>query len=278
MKQRKRCPKCREERDLVAKQREFVLHALPVLRFPLEIVDPYACATCGKVFSRTIRTVPTDTTLQLPDVTPQGQVVKRKYGQLMRSSGSGMTALSYPAISLTCDNVLFPIFEGRLSDGSVIGRYGDPDLMHEFAMEYLRQFHTTFPKGDLPQSLTKMMPALHLLVNAAELALKAYLIRSDKTCSGHELKSLFYSLEEEHKKELELRFSQSEAVATLIKHIEDPPSIASVLDIYENSSFGEPVYLLTRYFAEPTIRSRSSSLKGGNLVKDIPYPIFLPKN
>ena len=36
------------------------------------------------------------------------------------------------------------------------------------------------------------------------------------------------------------------------------------------------VYLETRYFAEPTTKLKSNSLKGGNLVKGTPYPIFLP--
>ena len=32
----------------------------------------------------------------------------------------------------------------------------------------------------------------------------------------------------------------------------------------------------SRYFAEPTTMIRSQSLRGGNLIKDMPYPIFLP--
>ena len=36
------------------------------------------------------------------------------------------------------------------------------------------------------------------------------------------------------------------------------------------------VYMATRYFAEPTTMLKSDSLKGGNLVKQTPYPIFLP--
>ena len=32
----------------------------------------------------------------------------------------------------------------------------------------------------------------------------------------------------------------------------------------------------TRYFAEPTTRLKSQSLRVGNVIKDMPYPIFLP--
>ena len=89
-------------------------------------------------------------------------------------------SLNYPAVSVSGGNVLFPIHEGRLSAGRMIDRYGDPDLMAEFAAEYLKQFRAIVPNSGLPRTLTEMMPALHLLVNAAELALKADLIRSGR--------------------------------------------------------------------------------------------------
>ena len=54
------------------------------------------------------------------------------------------------------------------------------------------------------------------------------------------------------------------------------PTVASVLRVYEQSFGGSSVYQDTRYFAEPTTMLRSESLKGGNLVKDTPYRIFLP--
>ena len=56
----------------------------------------------------------------------------------------------------------------------------------------------------------------------------------------------------------------------------DSPTVESVLGVYEESFGGGTVYQDTRYFAEPTTMLRSRSLKGGNLVKDTPYPIFLP--
>ena len=74
--------------------------------------------------------------------------------------------------------MLYPEHEGRLSAGHAIDRYGDPDLMAEFAAEYLKQYWVIVPKGRLPQTVSEMMPALNLLVNAAELAIKSDLIRS----------------------------------------------------------------------------------------------------
>ena len=86
---------------------------------------------------------------------------------------------------------MFPEHEGRLSTGHAIDRHGDPDLMAEFSAEYLKQYCAIVPQGRLPRTISEMMPALHLLVNAAELALKADLIRSDKDSGGHSLNELY---------------------------------------------------------------------------------------
>ena len=69
---RRRCPKCGEERELVANPRRVVLHALPELRSPLEIVEPFACPTCGQEVSHTIRFASTDRSVELSG-SPQHQ-------------------------------------------------------------------------------------------------------------------------------------------------------------------------------------------------------------
>ena len=50
----------------------------------------------------------------------------------------------------------------------------------------------------------------------------------------------------------------------------------SVLSTYEHGFGWSSVYQDTRYYAEPTTRVKSKDVKGGNLVKGTPYPIFLP--
>ena len=172
--------------------------------------------------------------------------------------------------------MLFPSHEGRLGAGRVIGRYGDPDLMADFSAEYLKQYQVIVPKGRLPGSMTEMMPALHLLVNAAELALKADLIRSGKRFGGHVLRKLYGELEDEHRDEVERRFAHTGPNKNLNALGADYPSVESVLRVYEQSFGGSTVYMDTRYLAEPTTKLKEKSLKGGNLVKDMPYPIFLP--
>ena len=185
--------------------------------------------------------------------------------------------LHYPAVSAPGGNVLFPVHEGRLSGGLSIDRHGDPDLMAAFSAEYLKQYRAIVPKGRLPQSMVEMMPPLLLLMNAAELALKADLIRSDKPSdkSRHGLQDLYGELEDEHRDEVDRRFADAAPNAPINALGADRPTVESVLRVY-GQSFGSSVYMDTRYFAEPTTMLREPSLKGGNLVKNTPYPIFLP--
>ena len=185
-------------------------------------------------------------------------------------------ALNYPAVSAPGGNVLFPAQEGRLSGGHAIGQYGNPDLMAEFSVEYLKQYWVIVPTGRLPNSMVEMMPALHLLTNAAELAFKADLIRSGRASGGHILRKLYGDLENEHRDEVQRRFAAAAPNISLNALGAECPAVESVLSVYDETFGGSSVYQDTRYFAEPTTMLRSASLKGGNLVKDTPYPIFLP--
>ena len=106
--------------------------------------------------------------------------------------------------------------------------------------------------------------------------MKADLIRSDKESGGHSLVTLYRDLDCAHKDEIQRRFAGADVNLDLRSLGHDGRTVESVLGVY-GASFGESsVYQDTRYFAEPTIRLRSESLRGGNLVKTIPYPIFLP--
>ena len=172
---------------------------------------------------------------------------------------------------------MFPEHEGRLSTGHAINRHGDPDLMAEFSAEYLKQYWAIVPQGRLPRTISEMMPALHLLLNAAELALKADLIRSDKDSGRHHsLGELYDSLDCSHKRETERRFAETEFHDHLRLLGVERPTVESVLGVYECGFGWSSVYQDTRYFAEPTTRVKSQSAKGGSLVKSVPYPIFLP--
>ena len=184
---RRQCPTCGDERELVPKPRRVTLHALPELRSPLEIVEPFVCPMCGREVSQTIRFVSTGRRVDASGLPRSQPAVGRRMGQIFAIDGRNAMSLGYPAVSVPGDNVLFPVNDGELSAGRSIDRYGNPDLMAEFAAEYLKQYRAVVPKGRLPKTMTEMMPALHLLVNAAELALKADLIRSGKPQGGHDL-------------------------------------------------------------------------------------------
>ena len=274
---RGRCPRCGGEQELLSRPRRVLLHALPELRSPAEIVDPLACANCGCEVRTTFRYVSTDRPVGPPG-TPENRPAAEMCTGLVRSiNGRVAMFLQYPAVSVSApgSNVLFPVHEGRLSGGLCIDRHGDPDLMAAFSAEYLKQYRAIVPKGRLPQSMVEMMPPLLLLMNAAELALKADLIRSEKPIVGHGLQDRYGELEDEHRDEVDRRFADAALNAPINALGAARPTVESVLRVY-GQSFGSTVYMDTRYFAEPTTMLREPSVKGGNLVKDTPYPIFLP--
>ena len=135
--------------------------------------------------------VPTSTSRFRSAQTPDRPAPKRHPARIWGSLDRGSTFLSYPGVFVPRRGVMFPEHEGRLSTGHAVDRHGDPDLMAEFSAAYLKQSWAIVPQGRLPRTISEMMPALHLLVDAAELALKADLIRSDKDSGGHSLNELY---------------------------------------------------------------------------------------
>ena len=161
----------------------------------------------------------------------------------------------------------------------MVDRYGEPDVMAEFAEEYLKQFWTLMPTGQLPNRLSETMPPLLLLFTATELAVKAFWIRSEKPVKpSHSLQDLYKELDPEHKDEIERRFGSSQANSALFALDIELPTIEAILGVYSDTYSGSNVHMDSRYYAEPTtMLPRSSNLRGANLVKgNTPYPIFLP--
>ena len=198
---------------------------------------------------------------------------EHRNGQVWRYNGRSVASLNYPG-ALAPGNVLVPTHEGSLSHAKVVDQYGEPDLMATFAAEYLRQYETIMPKGRLPFTVSEMMPALHLLVVAAELALKAYLIRSCASVRSHNLRALYRRFHDEHRREIERRFAGITPNINLKALRVETVTVESSLAVYGEWA-GSTVYEETRYFAGPTTELRED-LKGTNLSKSTPYPIFLP--
>ena len=273
---RGRCYKCGDDQEFVEAPPRQILHAIPQLNSPIQIDVPRLCTNCGYEVSTRIRFVHTNRSAFHSAHAPDQPAPRRQPALILGSMNEGSTSLSYSGVCSQGQNVMFPEHEGRLSAGRAIDRHGDPDLMAEFSAEYLRQYWTIVPQGRLPKTISEMMPALHLLLNAAELALKADLIRSDKDSGGHSLDELYDSLDCSHKRETERRFAETAFCAHLSALGINHPTVKSVLRVYQYGFGWSSVYQNTRYFAEPTTRVKSQSAKGGNLVKSVPYPIFLP--
>ena len=274
---RGKCHRCGDQEFRVKSDCIFRL-AVPWLSSLLQREVEYACTACGEVrqWSSTLFNLGDghrSISLRPPsDV----DVVKNKHSQVAhRTSGREFISIGYPAVFREGENVLFPTSEGNVQDATVVDRYGDPDLMAEFAEEYLRQFRTVMPTGRLPGNLKEVMPALLLLVTATELAVKAFWIRSEKPLkASHSLVDLYEELDPDHKQEVERRFAGAESNFVLSNLGADSPKVTHILQLYSQTYGGESsVYMDVRYYAEPTTKLHS----GSNLVKGhTPYPIFLP--
>ena len=245
----------------------------------------YACTVCGRGVKKSIRSFvdPGNYRFRIPR-TPAtaSKAMERQHARIFNFASAPKqpgTILSYPAAFSTADQVLFPTFEGTIGDGTVVDQHGDPELMADFAEEYLRQFWTLMPTGRLPHTLKEIMPALLLLFTATELALKAFWIRSGRQLTSHSLTDLYGELGPEHKRNIEGRFASSEPHSALSALGAEAPSVELILNVYSGTYGGASnVHMDSRYYAEPTTMFRQESgLRGANLVKgNTPYPIFLP--
>ena len=261
------CKKCGDH-ELDITSNNFFFHEVQAASSLVKIEIDYLCPGCGqKTGEQSFITMneADRIALQNSSATPAGEV-KRHHAHLFGHSSRdrGFPYLQYPCVYRVGENVLYPTFEGNVQDGTVIDQHGDPDLLLKFAEQYFRLFCSIMPTERLPNSLIELMPALHLLVVATELTLKAYLIRNDKTEFSHSLGQLYDNLDFEHRNEIEARFAKSGPNANLAAMDIDPPSVKAILSRYDNTYGGNSyVYVDTRYYAEPTTTFKpSSSLHG----------------
>ena len=275
------CSKCGKELR-VESDKVFRL-GLPQLASLVQREVKYACSVCKEV--RRVSNSLINSGNHRPPIPlrshARNDVVERKkvsVGKIFPDKR--LIALNYPAVFRVGDDVLFPTFEGNIQDATGIDRYGKPDLMADFAEEYLRQFWILMPTGRLPNSLIEIMPALLLLFTATELAVKAYLIRSEKRVKpNHSLVNLYKELDPEHREKIERRFAESYLNSALSALGIDAPKVVEILRVYSQTYGGvSNVHMDSRYYAEPTTMfPQSSNLRGANMSKgQTPYPIFLP--
>lgn len=277
-----KCHKCGDQEFRVASDKVFRL-AVPQLASLLVRDVQYACPVCNEVRSWSTRLIDLGSN-RLPNPLPSlmdSAAVERKHlftGNFL--PGNRLVAFDCPSVFRHGEDVLFPTSEGIIQDATVVDRYGKPDLMADFADEYLKQFWILMPTGRLPNGLVELMPALLLLVTATELALKAYWIRSSRPLPrSHSLLDLYRELDFEHKEEIERRWAASSPNSALSVVSADALRVVDVLRIYSQTyGGGSNVYMDSRYYAEPTTMfPQNSGLHGANLSKgSTPYPMFLP--
>ena len=273
------CKKCGDH-ELVVTSANAFFHEVQTLSSLVKIDVDYLCPGCGQKTGQE-RVISKNEAhrrgLRNISSSPTGEV-KRHLASLSGYSSGGrpFTSLHYPSVYRPDENVLYPTFEGNVQDGTVIDRHGNPDLLLKFAERYFKLFRSIMPTQSLPNSLIELMPALHLLVVAVELGLKAYLIRNDKRDFGHSLEQLYGNLDLAYREEIETRFANSNLAANLVTMGIAPPTVKAILSSYDNTYGGQSkVYMDTRYYAEPTTTFKpSSDLHGASLVKSQnPYPI-----
>ena len=286
-----KCVRCGEQELEKAFTKGFRI-GVPWLNSFLQIEVGYSCPICKRTVRDQLKLIDDSGQYRMRNLdggqTPDDEF-RINYAsfhfQGMSPKSRGLT-LNYPSVPSISDNSLLPSFEGTIQDGTVIDKHGDPDLMADHSAEYLRQFWILSPKGRLPSSVTGMLPALLLLNTATELALKAYLIRSDETSKlSHSLVGLYEDLDTQYLQEIEARFVNTDVCLQLSAQGSEIPKVRDILHVYSQTYGGESsVHIDARYYAEPTTTTftkRSdpwSSLHGANLVKGgTPYPIFLPR-
>ena len=277
------CHKCGRQELLLGPVRIYC-HTVPALGWPVQVEQPYACAICGREV-QVQTSYRTGRSSRVSGSHEAGNAGEHKVERMqamvnMRDNAGRFATVQYPAVCLTDTREVLPLREGSIQDGTVVDQHGDPDLMASFAEHYLSAYRTVIPSGRPPMSVVEMMPALHLLVMAVELVMKADLMRSEKGADNrHSLKRLYEALDDPHREDAEDRFARCEPNARLKSVAEAAPSVSDVLTVYDQSYGGaSKVYMDTRYYAEPTTKfGKSSGLHGASLVKgNTPFPIFLP--
>ena len=214
------------------------------------------------------------------DGKPGPNGLRRGHISLWSDTSSRHASVDYGFVHSGEQGVLWPLHEASIQAGTAIDRHGDPDLMAGFAKEYLKQHRALLQPGRLPQTLVEVMPSLLLLVTAAELVLKAFILRSKgEQPRTHDLVELYDGLNSEHQAAIESRFGGCQLVAGLSSIGAAAPQIRHILGTYADIYGGKRgAYLEAKFYAEPTtMLPEGSNLRGANLVKgNTPYPTFMP--
>ncbi len=277
------CPKCGNE-DLRFDPISRFRLGIPHLSDLKQAVVALSCRPCGNTFQFPIqgRSRPSFSHfMQLwDDGKSETDGLRRGLIALWSDTGSRKAFVDYNFAHRDEQSVLWPMHEPRIQTDTGVDQYGDPDLMTEFAKEYLKQHWVLLQSGRLPQTLVEVMPSLLLLVTAAELAMKAFTLRSKgEQPRTHHLVELYDGLDAEHRAAIESRFGRCQLVVGLTSIGADAPNIQDILSTYADIYGGKRgAYQEAKFYAEPTtMLPLPSDLRGAYLNKgNTPYPTFMP--
>ena len=249
-------------------------HALPTLGPIQQTEQVYVCPGCGRKIRREVCWSPDDAEANRSGTRPCDVAANARSKEIHawisgEVDDNRFTDIQYPAVLLEDSGDVLPTQEGTIQDGTYIDRQGNPELMAEFAQQYLSAYRTTMPTGRPPRTVVEVMPALQMLLIAAELAMKADLIRSGKKAgNSHALSDIHRKLDDGHRGTVDDMFARCAPANRLKAAGATPPSVLDVLAVYDRSYGGRSkVYLDTRYYAEPGAVSAQV---------EYPYPVFLP--
>ena len=277
------CPKCGNEDLRFDPISRFSL-GIPHLSDLKQAVVVLSCRPCRSAFQFRIQGRHRPSFSHFMDVWDDGKSetdgLRRGHISLWSDTGSRKATVGYGFAHRDEQSVLWPVHEARIQTGTGVDQYGDPDLMADFAKEYLKQHRVLLQPGRLPQTLVELMPSLLLLVTAAELAMKAFTLRSKgEQPRTHDLVGLHDGLDSEHQAAIESRFGRCQLVVGLTSIGADAPKIQHILGTYADIYGGKRgAYQEAKFYAEPTtMLPEASDRKGANLIKgNTPYPTFMP--
>ena len=277
------CPKCGNE-DLRVDPISWFRLGIPHLSDLKQAVLVLSCRPCRSSYQFHIQGQNRPSFSHFMDVwdngKPAAELIRRGHITLWPDTGRSKASVDYNFANSDEQSVLWPIQEARIQTGAGVDQFGDPDLMADFAKEYLKQFWVLLQPGRLPKTLVEVMPSLLLLVTAAELAMKAFTLRSKgEQPRTHDLVDLYDGLDPEHQAAIESRFGRCELAVGLTSVGPDAPKVQHILGTYADIYGGKRgAYQEAKFYAEPTtMLPEGSDLRGANLIKgNTPYPTFMP--
>ena len=276
------CPKCGGEDLRVDPISRFHL-GIPHLSELQQAVVVVSCQPCRTSFQLQIRGSDRPGFSHFMHLSNDGEAgsdgLQRGDVRLWPDDSSTWASVNFNFVHSGGQGVLWPVQEAVIQAAQVVDRHGSPYLMADFAKEYLKQHWVLLPPGRLPQTLVEVMPALLLLVTAAELALKASILRSTgEQPWTHDLVDLYDSLDAEHQEAIESRYEGCQLMACLASLGVEAPQVKHTLSTYAHIyGVNRGAYQEAKFFAEPTTMMPDSGLRGASLAKgNTPYPTFMP--